>query len=148
MEVTSSSTPQASSSQATQEVQNGLSSLASDDFMKLLITQLQNQDPTEPMKNDELLGQLSMMRDLQSNIELSQTLKTMSESLTASLVSQQLSAAASLIGKSVTGTVGDDQEITGIVDRAFLDNGKVYVGIGDQKVEFSHITQVNVPQAA
>ncbi|HID21995.1 MAG TPA: flagellar hook capping protein [Planctomycetaceae bacterium] len=127
---------------------NGLNKLTSEDFLKLLITQLQNQDPTEPMGNDELLSQISMLRDLQSNIELSDTLKAMSDSFAANLLSQQLSAAASLIGKLVTGKTENDDVITGVVDRAFLENGKVYVGIGDRRIELSKITSVEVQKAA
>ena len=124
---------------------NGISQLTSEDFLKMLITQLENQDPTQPMTNEELLNQISMMRDLQANMELSETLKSMSEALTANLVSQQLSAAASLIGKIVTGKTKDGQEITGVVDRAFLQDGKIYVGIGDEKLELSDITKIETP---
>ncbi len=141
MEVTSATTTQRSQFER-EQLDKALNQLTSEDFLKLLITQLENQDPTEPMGNDELLSQLSMMRDLQANVELSDTIKAMSEAINASLLAQQLSAAANLIGKVVTGKTSDDQVVTGVVDRAFLENGKVYVGIGDQKLELSQITTV------
>mgnify|MGYP000918992520 CR=1 FL=1 len=74
----------------------GVAGLTSDSFLKLLITQLQNQDPTAPMSNEELLNQLSQMRSLQSNIELSDMLKTQASN-------QQVTAGAAFLGKVVTG---------------------------------------------
>ena len=115
----------------------GFAGLTSESFLKLLITQLQNQDPTEPIGNEELLNQISSMRSLQSNIELSETLK----SITAN---QQLSTGAAFIGKSVTGTTTNNTQVTGIVERAFLTNGTVAVGIGNQTVPIDNISSVNI----
>ena len=98
MDVTSTS---ATAVKVVDKDKTGFNALTSEDFLKLLITQLQNQDPTAPVGNEELLGQLSQMRSLQSNIELSSSLKTTS-------ANQNLSTAASYIGKQVTGS--DDGE--------------------------------------
>jgi len=47
------------------------SSLGGEDFLKLMLTQLQLQDPTEPMKNSELLQQFLAMANIQSLEQLS-----------------------------------------------------------------------------
>ena len=120
--------------------QTGFNSLTAESFMKLLITELQNQDPTQPVGNEELLNQFSMMRNLQSNIELSDTLKAIS-------VGQQLSTAASFIGKSVSGTDRDGEYVTGVVDRAFLDAGQVFMGVGGAKIPVDQITEVHLMQS-
>jgi flagellar basal-body rod modification protein FlgD len=114
--------------------QTGLAALTSEGFLELLITQLQNQDPSEPIGNEELLNQISAMRELQSNIELSDTLKSLTSN-------QQLSTAAAFIGKSVSGNVGD-QLISGTVDRAFLRDGTAYVSVGDTELPLNDITDV------
>jgi flagellar basal-body rod modification protein FlgD len=44
----------------------GFNSLTADDFLTLLIAQLQNQDPTEPVDNAEILNQLATMQGLTS----------------------------------------------------------------------------------
>ncbi|MCH7813838.1 MAG: hypothetical protein IID40_07435 [Planctomycetes bacterium] len=76
--------------------------LTGEDFFKLLIAQLSNQDPLEPTSNQELLQQLSSIRD----IELSTTLTESLKSLTAQ---QRYASAAGLIGHYVTGrSEGDD----------------------------------------
>jgi flagellar basal-body rod modification protein FlgD len=121
------------------QAKTGFNALDAEAFMKMLITQLQNQDPLEPTGNDELLNQISQMRSLQSNIELSETLGAIT-------TSQQLSTAASYIGKTVTATLTTDdgaQEVSGVVDRAFLADGKGYVGIGDAAIPLSDVHGVS-----
>ena len=114
----------------------GFAGLTSETFMKLLITQLQNQDPLEPVGNDELLSQISAMRNLQSNIEMSDALKAVT-------VNQRLSTAATFIGKTVTGTDADNERVAGVVDRAFVRDGQAFVGIGDVEVALDGIESVN-----
>jgi flagellar basal-body rod modification protein FlgD len=115
----------------------GFNGLSSDVFMKLLITQLQNQDPTEPVGNEELLQQLSTMRNLQANIELSDALKQIT-------TSQQLTAGASLLGSVVTGGGAQGEEITGFVDRVFIRGGETFVGMGDQELALNDVTGVDL----
>ncbi len=79
--------------------------LGSDDFFNLLITQLTNQDPLEPTGNEELLRQISSIRD----IELSTSL---SESLGALSGQQQFSTSSSLIGQFVTGSQNQDGTVS------------------------------------
>jgi flagellar basal-body rod modification protein FlgD len=75
--------------------------LGGEDFFKLLITQLTNQDPLEPTSNQELLNQIASIRE----IELSSTLTDSLESLTAQ---QRFASASGLIGQYVTGGTGPD----------------------------------------
>ncbi len=93
--------------------QIGFAGLNADTFMKLLITELQNQDPLSPMESSDMLNQLSMMRNLSANIELADALKAITSD-------QQLSTAAAFIGKQITGKDSDQNEVNGVVDRAFL----------------------------
>lgn len=114
---------------------SGFGGLTADDFMRMLITQLQNQDPTEPIGNAELLSQLATMQSLQSNVELKDAVNSFSSN-------QQLTSAASFIGKTVTGTDTQGRQVTGVADRAFLADGDIYVGIGSQEVSLSGVSSV------
>lgn len=131
---TSTQGPQTVASDST-----GFNSLKSEDFLKMMIVQLQNQDPLEPTGNEELLNQISQMRSLQSSIELSDALKS-------ATTQQMLSSAASLIGKSVTGTItGSDGKATtldGTVERAFLKGGKAFVGLPGGELPVENISSV------
>lgn len=117
--------------------QAGFAGLDSDAFMRLLITELQNQDPTEPLSNEDLLNQLSMMRNLQSNIELGDALKAIT-------TNQQLSTATAFIGKTITGLNLDQLEVSGVVDRAFLSDGQAYLGIGSETVAVDQVSSVHL----
>jgi flagellar basal-body rod modification protein FlgD len=119
--------------------QVGFNAVDSETFIKLLVTQLQNQDPTEPLSNEALLTQISQMRSLQSNIELSSALKDLTASQSSSNFASQ---AASLIGREVEGRDSEGGNISGVVDRAILKDDKVYLGIGDKELLISDVTEV------
>lgn len=114
----------------------GFNALTSEDFLKLLITQLQNQDPTEPMGNEELLGQLSQMRSLQSNLELGDAMKAIS-------MNQNLSTASGFIGKTVAGTDLAGKPLMGVVDRAFLTDGVAYVRVNGTPMRLDAVLEVS-----
>ena len=82
--------------------------LKTEDFIKMMITQLQNQDPLEPAKNQELLAQMSQIGQLQSATTLQESLKGM-------VLQNQIGAAASLIGKNVQGMDDRNETIDGTV---------------------------------
>jgi len=113
----------------------GFNALTSEDFLKLLVTQLQNQDPTAPVSNEELLNQLSTMRGLQSNIELGEAVKSVSSN-------QNLSMAAGFIGRGIIGSLEDGTPVSGIVSSAFLADGDAYVKVGGQSVALKNVTDV------
>ena len=82
--------------------------LKADDFIKMMITQLQNQDPMQPADNNQLLAQMSQIGQLQSATSLQTSLQ--------GLVQQnQIGAAAGLIGKTVQGLDDNDDPVTGTV---------------------------------
>jgi flagellar basal-body rod modification protein FlgD len=80
---------------------NSFSDMGSGEFLKLLITQLTSQDPMQPMGNEELLRQISSIRE----IELSTTLTDSLRKLTGQ---QNVTAASSMVGQYVTGAPGSN----------------------------------------
>ncbi|DAB27792.1 MAG: flagellar hook capping protein [Sulfurimonas sp. RIFOXYD12_FULL_33_39] len=70
--------------------------LGKDDFMKLLLVELQNQDPTEPMDSEKILSQTSQLATLESSENTNKAL----ESLTAALGNSQQFSTVSAIGKT------------------------------------------------
>jgi flagellar basal-body rod modification protein FlgD len=100
--------------------------LKTEDFIKMMITQLQNQDPMEPAKNQELLAQMSQIGQLQSATTLQESLKGM-------VLQNQIGAAAGLIGKQIQGMDEQNETVSGMVNSIRvqqdgvsleLDNGK------------------------
>lgn len=89
-------------STATSKTTTDSSSLGKDDFLKLLLVQMQYQDPTQPMDTDKILSQTSQLATLESSTNTNKALETLSASLKGS---QQLST-VSAIGKIAD--LGDD----------------------------------------
>lgn len=84
--------------------------LGKDDFLKLLITQLSNQDPTSPMENTEFIAQMAQF----SSLEQISNMNNEFSKLTATFNSSQ---AVSMIGKTVDLENGDII-VTGNVEAA------------------------------
>ena len=70
-------------------------------FLKLMVTQLNNQDPFKPMENGEFLGQIAQFGSVTGLEKLNQNF----ESLAASITSGQALQAGSLVGREVLAPV-------------------------------------------
>ena len=73
------------------------SNLEKDDFLKLLITQLQNQDPTSPMDDTAFVSQMATFSSLEQMSNMNTTLETMLQSQNENL----LVGYSQFIGKEV-----------------------------------------------
>ena len=94
-----------------------------DTFLKLLLAQMKNQNPTDPMKSTEYMGQLATFSQVEQSVKMNGKLDSL-------LASSAMSQAGNLVGhtvtsadKSVTGTV-TSVEVTDKGLLAHLDNGK------------------------
>ncbi len=90
-------------------------------FLKLLVTQMQNQDPTEPMDNTEYMAQLASFSNVEQNVQINNKLDEL-------LKYSQLSQGADLIGKTVTSL---DGETSGVVQQVMLVDDKVVAMLED-----------------
>jgi flagellar basal-body rod modification protein FlgD len=102
----------------TPKAANAFSDMGSGEFLKLLITQLTSQDPMQPMGNEELLRQISSIRE----IELSTTLTDSLRKLTGQ---QNVTAASSMVGQYVTGAPGANGQVSSglVVGVRFVSGG-------------------------
>jgi flagellar basal-body rod modification protein FlgD len=89
-----------------------------DTFLQLLIAQMQNQDPTEPMDSSEQIAQLATFSQVEQTIETNKNLEAL-------LQSNSLSQAGAIIGKTVSSL---DGEVSGIVKEVqIMSDGAVAV---------------------
>ncbi len=72
-------------------------SMGQDEFMKLLVTQLSNQDPLSPMKNEEFVAQLAQFSSLEQLVNVNERL----DGLAVAQLSQNGASAVNFIGKDV-----------------------------------------------
>ena len=77
--------------------------LNSQDFLEIMITELTNQDPLEPMSNQDLLNQMSAIQQLDSNQSMTKSFEHLVSQLQNLMLREQFSASSKLIGSVVTG---------------------------------------------
>ncbi len=109
------------------------------DYMKLLITQLQNQNPLEPLNNNEMASQLAQFSQLQQ-------LESMNTSFAQVLDIANHTYANSLIGKEVT-FLGETPEgtvdiLSGVVEQVYKEGGENFLIVGDYVVGLENIIAV------
>ncbi len=96
---------------------SALNDLDLDAFLDLMIAELQNQDPLNPLENDELIAQISQIREVGATEQLTETLD-------AVLLGQNISSATSLIGADVVALTDEGQRVTGNVRVVTIENGQ------------------------
>ena len=84
--------------------------LGKDDFLKILIAQLSNQDPTSPLENTEFIAQMAQFSSLEQMTNMSQSFEKLAGMINSS-------EAQSLLGKTVELDAGDTS-VTGQVQAA------------------------------
>lgn len=87
---------------------NRFSEMSSEDFIRIIFTELANQDPLAPNDSAALLQQLNSIRSIESDMQLIDQLKSL-------VTENQLAAASNLIGKHVTGLTEFSDAVEGNV---------------------------------
>ncbi|MCL2700323.1 MAG: hypothetical protein FWE88_01365 [Phycisphaerae bacterium] len=110
-------------------------------YLNLLIVQLQNQNPLEPMDNNQMAMQLAQLSQLEQ-------MENMSNSFAKSLLVQQVDQASGLIGKQVTYFVpGENDPRTGVVNQVVLIRGQPMLGVGNDAVNPADVILIQEPDA-
>ena len=108
------------------------SQLGKEDFLLLLVTQMQYQDPLSPQENTDFVAQLAQFSALEQMSNLNQTVSN--------------NSAYALIGQEVvihhTSSTGDVQEIQGSVEKVTIRNGTAYVTVDGQDFLYDEVVQV------
>lgn len=136
-----SSVTSTTSSDTTKSSASNISAMDIDSFLTLMITELQNQDPLDPMENSEMLQQISQMRSISSSDKLTATLD-------AVLLGQNVTTASSLIGKEISALTDEGESIEGLIDRVTVTPSEddapaaVKVHVGDYTVSLSNVREI------
>lgn len=135
----------ASATSSTSGSSDGLSDatineLGRNEFLTLLVTQLRNQDPLNPVKDSDFVAQLAQFSSLQEIRNLSEATRQASELSVAS-------SAAGLIGRTVYAEVlnsetGETTTVTGQVSEVRMKNGVPALMIDDTEVTLDQVTRI------
>lgn len=124
------------------------STLSKDDFLKLLVAQMTNQDPTAPMDSGQFVTQMAQF----TSLEQTQNMGSAIDKLVATQADNSLSDKATMIGKKITWTESSTDEngnnisttLAGIVNAVNIKDGQIsYVTDSGKTVDPSTITEVS-----
>ncbi|WML56335.1 flagellar hook assembly protein FlgD [Neobacillus sp. PS2-9] len=109
--------------------------LGKDDFLKILTTQLANQDPSSPLQDKDFIAQMATFSSLEQMTNLNKAFEKFS--------SNQMSQFAAVIGKEISWTPdGSVSPVTGVVTGISNQNSNYYYLVGDQKIPISAVTEI------
>ncbi len=114
--------------------------LGKDDFLKLLLAQLANQDPLHPMDDTQFIAQLAQFNALEQQQE---TNKHLVDLITA----QSLAQATALLGRQIEAKDAKGKAVSGEVSAVTLVDGQPKLTVGSTQVALSDVTKV-LPDSA
>jgi flagellar basal-body rod modification protein FlgD len=103
--------------------------LDQDDFIKILVAQLTSQDPMNPQKDTEFVGQMAQFSSLESTKSMQTEIKTL--------------RANSMIGKTVEVAVNRDANVVGEVTAVVHEKGEPKIVIGDRSYSLADVVRVD-----
>lgn len=106
---------------------SGSSSLGKDDFLKILMTQLQNQDPLNPMQDQDFISQMATFSSLEQMTNLNSSM----DNFIKSSQQNQFMQAATMIGKTVTYLDDQNNENTAAVKSVSFKDGNTSFQLND-----------------
>jgi flagellar basal-body rod modification protein FlgD len=116
--------------------------LGKDEFLKILMTQLKNQDPSDPLKDKEFIAQMAQFTSVEQLSNMSKELK---------LMRQSIGLSSSLIGKVVDWTVTNSNDVTttgnGIVESIIVKDGFQFALVKGEQINLDFISQISNPGA-
>ncbi len=118
-----------------QQGQSSVSGLSQNDFLQLLVAQMQNQDPSNPVSSDQFLQEMASFTEV---VDLSQ-LQTLTQSLLSNEVATQ---GLDLLGKQVTAQTSSGQQISGTVTELSMVGGQPMLTVNGTQLPVSQIVSV------
>jgi flagellar basal-body rod modification protein FlgD len=111
------------------------SELGKDDFLKLLVTQLQNQDPTNPTDSSTWMAQLAQYSSLEQETNVA-------ESVGQLVTSSAQTQGVDLLGHQLTWTRADGSTGIGVADGMTIQDGSPVLDVNGEDVTLDEVTSV------
>lgn len=130
----------------------GSDNLGKDDFLNLLVAELQNQNPLDPMDNKDFVSQMAQFSSLEQLTNMSKSMDIMTIATASAMKASQFS----LVGKNVTATIDNPMydpdlgisednretiEVSGAVERLKYKAGLPFVTVEGYDVSIADITE-------
>lgn len=118
---------------------NAFQSLTSEDFIRVMFTELTNQDPSAPSDSKDLLNQISSIRAIESDLQLTDRLEQIA-------LQNEISASGTLLGAFVIGLTDSGTKTQGFVDSVSVTRDGTILNLSsNQRVRLSSVSEVIDP---
>lgn len=128
----------------------------SNTFLTLMLKQMENQDPTEPVENTEWLSQLAQYSSLEQMAQMNSGLENCAKYIDAMYADMNLNSeitqTLSMIGKDVTLKIPNENDpknpttVTGKVTEASFEDGTGKIKVGDKYYSIANIISIRESQ--
>lgn len=113
--------------------------LGKDEFLKILMTQLQNQDPLDPMDDKDFIAQMATFSSLEQTMNMAESLEQMVQNQFQSPVVQY----SHMIGQTVTYEDENEEELTSSVLAISQKEGKALLELAnEEQIAVEDITKI------
>ncbi len=106
-----------------------------DSFLQLLVSELRNQDPLEPVENTEFLAQLAQFGTLEQ-------IQNLNANVLGAAVAQQLLGAGTLIGRTVEYVDETGATRSGVVSGVGIESGDILITVGGEDVSLGRLVRI------
>ncbi|GAB6988917.1 flagellar hook capping FlgD N-terminal domain-containing protein [Paenibacillus pini] len=146
---TSNIWPNYSTANVAKAASKSTQTMGKDQFLSILMKQLQNQDPMQPMEDKEFIAQMAQFSSVEQLMNISNQLTTMSQSL--GNVSGLIGKEISWMDGGTSGSTGQEntapQLKSGVVDSIIVKDGVQYAAVGDSAIPITKIIEIkDVPK--
>ncbi|MBB3109395.1 flagellar basal-body rod modification protein FlgD [Paenibacillus phyllosphaerae] len=124
------------SSKTTSTTATKTNTLGKDEFLKILVTQLKNQDPMQPMQDTDFIAQMAQFSSVEQLMNMSENMGKLS---------QNLGLASSMIGKEVAwyqSTEAGTSVESGVVESIVVRDGIQYAVVGASNIPIDEIVSI------
>lgn len=114
----------------------GFSAMGADEFTKIILSELGQQDPLAPNDTNQLIQQISDIRGIQSDMDLTDRLKAL-------VGHDEFASAAGLIGKNISGISLENERVEGrVVGVSRTSDGSRLTLEDGTRVDFSNVDEL------
>jgi flagellar basal-body rod modification protein FlgD len=114
--------------------------MGKDDFLKLLVTQLENQDPTSPLDDKEFISQMAEFSTLEQMTQMNTTLSNL-------IVNNKINLSYSLLGRYVEVLDSNTGEVqSGVVSEVSFGNGTPSISFNGLTYSVDEVTRVSIAE--
>ena len=111
------------------------SQMGQDQFLQLLIAQLKNQDPMDPVSQEDSIAQLAQFSTLEG-------IEKLNANFSSFMKLQSLSQGANLVGKNVEWLDKDGLRQQGVVESISVKDGELELKVDGKQVPIENVTAI------